>query len=268
VADPDRGNSIKRCIETCTMDSDCDDGFVCSAGTCMEGVLPPQACINAPQRYDLRAHDAFTVIGARSGYLHPITSDASGNCVRSPNANPLLIGRIPLTAPACDPTADPRTGLLPSGKFEPNPCQTPVQQSQIVPAYVPGTCSLANPPTQLITRPATAIRFRNPGMTFHLVDPTYPGDAQCIGDRAGMLGNIPLVSSLYQVVFRQTAGFAPLVLGLNNVSYPVRGVRGPSESIWVIDEGDFLSTSLTLPSTRGKVFRVESQSLTTINTLQ
>ena len=43
-------------------------------------------------------------------------------CVRDPNAHPFEVGRIALTPPACDPTADPRTGRLPDGTFEPNPC--------------------------------------------------------------------------------------------------------------------------------------------------
>ena len=42
----------------------------------MEGVIPPQSCVNAPQRYELRAHEAFTVVGTRSGYVHPIIADA------------------------------------------------------------------------------------------------------------------------------------------------------------------------------------------------
>jgi hypothetical protein len=49
---------------------------------------------------------------------------------------------------------------------------------------------------------------------------------------------------------------------------PVAVVRGPTQSIWVIDEGDFLSTSSSVASTRGKVFRVESTALTLINVLE
>ena len=49
-----------------------------------------------PQRYELRAGEAFTVIGTRSGYIHPIIADAGGNCVEEPNANPFQVGRIPL----------------------------------------------------------------------------------------------------------------------------------------------------------------------------
>ncbi len=49
---------------------------------------------------------------------------------------------------------------------------------------------------------------------------------------------------------------------------PVRVVRGPTQSIWVVDQGDFLSTSLSQPSTRGKVFRIEPHQLSLINILQ
>ena len=39
-------------------------------------------------------------------------------------------------------------------------------------------------------------------------------------------------------------------------------------SIWVMDEGDFLSTSLSVASTRGKVYRVESEAIGTVNLVQ
>jgi hypothetical protein len=40
----------------------------------------------------------------------------------------------------------------------------------------------------------------------------------------------------------------------------VKVVRGPAQSLWVLDEGDFLSSSSSQASTRGKVliFRPES----------
>jgi hypothetical protein len=50
--------------------------------------------------------------------------------------------------------------------------------------------------------------------------------------------------------------------------YPVKVVKGPTESVWIIDEGDFLSTSITTASTRGKVFRVEAQNQSITNTLE
>lgn len=277
MADPARApvpGTGKRCIETCTQDSDCDDGTVCDNGTCMEGVIPPQACVNAPQRYELRAHDAFTVVGTRSGYVHPIIADASGNCIRDPNANPNQIGRIPLVAPACDPSADPRTGKLPSGGFDANPCEETIDETEYQASYpniAQNSCTMGT--ATLVTRPADAIRFRNRGMQLDIVDPTYPGDAVCIGDRAANLGKIPVVSDGSQFSFRQTAGFSPLLLQITP-SYPVKVVKGPTtlpdagRSVWVIDEGDFLSTSIATPSTRGKVYRIEAQQVTVTNLLE
>jgi hypothetical protein len=266
--DPDRApvpGTGKRCIETCTQDSDCDDGTVCDNGTCMEGVIPSQSCVNAAQRYELHASEAFTVVGNASGYVHPIIADASGVCVKDPDANPNQIGRIPLSAPACDPSADPRTGELPGGGFDANPCELTVDETEYQPTYpTQGSCVQGTP--TLVTRPAQAIRFRNRGMQLEIVDPTYPGDLFCIGDRGANLGNVPVVSPGVQFSFRQTAGFSPMILPINP-SYPVKVVKGPTESVWVIDEGDFLSTSLA-PSTRGHVFRVEGRDVTTTTTWQ
>ena len=50
----------------------------------------------------------------------------------------------------------------------------------------------------------------------------------------------------YQLAFRQTAGFSALGLPITP-AFPVKVVRGPTQSIWVIDEGDFLSTSIAAP---------------------
>jgi hypothetical protein len=119
----------------------------------------------------------------------------------------------------------------------------------------------------MVTRKAPAIRFRNPGMTLTMVDPTYPGDQRCIGDRAGSLVNVPALFPGYQLSFRQTAGFGALTLGIQP-AYPVKVINGPGDSIWVVDEGDFLSTSVTAASTRGKVYRVEAEGLGIVNTLQ
>ncbi len=271
--DPDRrpggnGSPLKRCLMTCETETDCVAGTVCSGGYCMESVTPPQSCINAPQRYELRAGEAFAVLGTRTGYQHPIIADPNGNCVRDPAANPLLAGRIPLSAPACDPTADPRTGRRMDGTYDPNPCELTVDESEYQLNYVGETCTLGTPDESIVTRDATGLRLRNKAMTLTLVDPTYQGDLRCHGDRAGTRQDVPLVSPGYQIAFRQTAGFIPLVLSGISPSFPIKVTRGPGQSIWVIDEGDFLSTSITQPSTRGKVYRVESHALGVVNLLE
>jgi len=271
------GQTGKRCLETCTTDpaSKCTTGRVCqiaagqTEGYCMEGVTPPQACVNAPQRYELRASEAFTVIGTRTGYVHSTIRDTTSTdkCTKDPAGHPFEVGRIGLNPPPCDPTADPRTGRRPDGTFGPNPCSTTVEQTEIQPAYANDQCVEASPATTTAMRQAPAITFHNRGMALTLVDPTYPGDARCIRDRMGTLAKVPVVFPGYQLSWRQTGGFAPLILPLT-AAYPVKVVRGPTGSIWVIDEGDYISTSQTQPSTRGKVFRVEPQGLGQINILE
>ena len=100
-----------------------------------------------------------------------------------------------------------------------------------------------------------------------MVDPFYPGDSKCILDRGGNLGKIPLLFRDYQLQFRQNAGYAPLFYQIFP-AFPVKVVRGPTQSMWIIDEGDFLSTSIAQPSTRGKVFRVESTGTSQVNVLE
>lgn len=275
IEDPMRAPiaSGKRCVMRCATTADCTPGTVCqggvvgqpASGMCMEGVVPPQSCVNAPQRYELRAGEAFAVVGTRTGFLHPLIEDTNGRCVRDPMASPLLAGRIPLVAPACDPTADPITGRRPDGTFGPNPCSLTVTQADAVPQYNAGTCTLGNPPTRVAERQAPAIQLRNRNMTLTMVDPYYPGDQMCIADRGGALDNVPVVYPGYQLQFRQIAGFSPMML-LPRATLPVKVVRGPTNSIWVLDEGDFISS--TQNSTRGKVFRIEASAPSAVSILE
>ncbi len=285
VADPTRpalnaDNSGKRCQMTCEATTDCATGLVCQSGFCMEGVTPPQACVNAPQRYSLAAGDAFTVLGSSSGYVHPIIADPAGRCIVNPAANRLEIGRFGLDprnpfnggeVARCAPDSNPLTGQRPDGTFDPNPCVATVSQTDVRPRYVPGTCNFDSPATEFVDRVTEAVRFRNRSFTINVVDSFYPGDQNCILDRQGPGGvpleKVPVVFPGYQLGFRQVAGFSPLVLPIQP-SFPVKVVAGPTHSIWVIDEGDFLSTSSIQPSTRGKVFRVESNALGSINVLE
>jgi hypothetical protein len=285
----------KRCVETCAFhsketdgkdrDADCELGTICQGATqtpaargiCMEGVTPPQSCVNGPQRFEVHASEAFTLIGTFSGYIHPIVKDNdSTTCIQNKTANPVQRGRIPLKAPACNPAADPITGQVGTG-FEDNPCSLLAPQTEFVPNYVlpldPITC-LRHPTdpldtelsTKIVDRLAPAIKLRSRSMTLTLVDPYYPGDMSCLLDRQGGVPGIgpgdrvPLVFPGYQVSFTQTGGFSPLQI--TGTSFPVKVVRGPNDSIWVMDDGDFLSTSIVQPSMRGNVYRVDPQDTT------
>ncbi|HLL24527.1 MAG TPA: hypothetical protein VK427_20490, partial [Kofleriaceae bacterium] len=183
-----RNGNVNRCNLSCDVTADCTNGTVCVGGDtsapgknglCMEGVVPPQACVNAPQRYELRASEAFVVAGSRSGYVHAVEADANSRCVKPTTAHPLLDSRIPLDPPACNPNADPVTGRLPApnaSQYDANPCKTTVMHAETVPRYIPGTCSLAESPSEIRERAAPAIRYRSRGFTLTLVDPYYPGD--------------------------------------------------------------------------------------------
>ena len=168
----------------------------------------------------------------------------------------------------CRVSADPITGKLPSGAFEANPCSLTVPEIENQPVYTNlATCTLGDPQVMLAQRDAPAIKFRNPALKLTVVDPTYPGDQSCILDRQGALGKIPLVFPGYRLAFQQTAGYAPMSLPIVP-AFPVKVVNGPTNSIWVLDNGDFQSTTAGLPSTLGKVFRIESININAVNVLQ
>jgi hypothetical protein len=255
-----------------------------TGGVCMEGIEPPQACLNGPERYAIRAGEAFAVIGSRSGFVHPIV--ASGNrCIVDPKLakDPLSVGRIPLNPPACQspPPNDPSfpfTGRIDSTTFEANPCSLTVPQLEIdqgfpdpVTAGGFGSCRgpaplLATPMTpQPDEHPILAIKYRNRAMTMTIVDPYREAAQSCLKrdpidtqTQAPISSNIPLVVPGYQINFGVKAGYLPVTLPLPGRVSPVKVVRGPSESIWVIDDGDVLALGFNDVSTRGQVYRIES----------
>lgn len=273
----------KRCVETCTKTEDCEAGTICdtAAGQCMESVLPPQACINGPQRFEVHASDQFVVTGTGSGFVHPLIAKGGNGadanaCVRDPAASPLQIGRIPLNPPACNPAADPITGALQGGGFEPNPCSTTVDQLNTEPSY---TTTCVPDSTPLVPRTAPAVKFRNRGMTIHLVDPWTTTDLTCVQDRKGPYTKIPLmlepffdspVVPGFQIQFDQKAGFNGLAAGGITLApaLPVKLVRGPSDSLWVMDDGDVLATAIGQQATRGQVYRVSISSIGVLNLLR
>ena len=115
-------------------------------------------------------------------------------------------------------------------------------------------------------RTTSSVRFTNPQMDFHLIDLTYPGDATCIGDRGGSLVNVPVVFPGYAITFRIQGGFLAKRLALSQpLASPANVVTGPFQSIWVVDQGDLITSQ---GSTRGAVYRAEATALTTTSTLR
>jgi hypothetical protein len=282
-ADPDRapiGGTGKRCLARCTTTTDCVSGTVCqgasgaSRGYCMEGVAVSQSCVNGPQRLELRASEAFAVLGSASGFAHPIVEGPGGVCQRDPLAAPRIAGRIPLeprdpvsgAVRRCDPAANPVTGALPGGGYEPNPCATTAihEQPKITRGGGSSPCEINASTTETVTLTLPAVKLRNLGMNLTLVDPYYAGDATCPLDRGGSLGKIPHLVPGYTLTFRVQAPSRPqrVRYGTRTPSIPVRVLRGPRDSIWVVDEGDYLSTSSTAASTRGNLFRAALTDLT------
>jgi hypothetical protein len=258
--EPSRPGDIDRCVLMCEEDADCGAGAVCDGGgRCIEGAVPPLQCITGRQDYTLHASDAFVVVGERSGYIHPWIADEDGACVIDPSASPRQRGRIPLTAAPC-------AGATPS-PADPNPCQLETETFEPTLSFDAACEATEGEPA---ARATTGVRLQTPGLTLTMVDLTYPGDAVCIGDREGDLVGVPTVHPGLSFDFRQVNGRAPLALRLGSAgaTLPSRIVRGPQDSIWVVDEGDYLSTSATTASTRGKVFRIEGQELATVNVLQ
>lgn len=266
--DPSRGGSINRCQQRCNDDlprndeaeaaiadaATCGAGNVCSQkgvdgwGYCVEGVVPPLQCVRGRQRYLLRGTDAFVVTHVAVGdtgpatYDHAIVADSAGACVRDPAANPLQVSRIPLRPAPCTDDAS-----------SPNPCFTQVEHTEDFLDYKPSDVACDTDPAQsgrqLVRtrreppRVADAIRVRMPGFTTHIVDPTYPGDLVCRGDRLGGLVDVPFVGLGTQIAFRIASGFAPHTVSSAALVYPVNIVRGPDDTVWVVDEGKQVSSS-------------------------
>jgi hypothetical protein len=257
VADPGRAPGPNRCVMTCGDSSDCEPGRVCSDGVCVDGPLPPAECVPTIQRYELRAGDAFAVVGAptssrfATGYLHSRVADpVTGECVADPSANPLQVGRISLRVPDCAGDAD--TDLAP------NPCMTTIDDVIVEEfAFENGQCVAVPPPRDGVlndyeTRQVQAIRFRNPVVTMHLVQPSTVGDRQCPGDQ---MGGLPAFSPVYQgyaLSFRVVGGFVPQTVALQSAR-PATIVPGPDGGLWVLDEGDVVAGT----ATRGRVIRVD-----------
>jgi hypothetical protein len=189
----------------------------------------------------VRGSDSFVVIGDRTGYLHNRIEDATtGECVADPDANPLQIGRIPLTAPPC--TSDDLTAL------SPNPCSETIDQAEVfTPNLLDGSRCVPQS-EDLRERETSAIRFKNPAFTMHLANVATSGDAECVGDLGGTLPPFSPVYPGFQILFEIVGGFFPMFATNIQASYPIVIEPGPDGRLWVLDEGD---SSI---STFGRVF--------------
>ncbi len=249
-SDPTRAPGPDRCVMTCDTTDDCEGGWICSSGHCVEATIPPAQCMSTTQSYQLRVGEAFAVVGQSTGFLHHVIADPdTGECIQDPDANPLMIGRLPLVAPPC--TGDGFSDL------SPNPCSTTVQEVEEYVDYTfsDGKCvaPAPNTPHAVRTREAAAIRFENPAMRFHLVDPTTTGDLNCIGDRLGTWPAFRAVHNGFQIRWTITGGFFPMYVTNMTVAYPIDITPGPEGGLWIVDQGD-VSSSL---STQGRVVHID-----------
>lgn len=254
-ADPSRAPGPNKCVMTCEAETDCEDGRACVGGYCVDAPIPPAVCLEAVQRYQVRAGEAFAVVGDNTGYLHNRIVDDSGTCVDDPDGNPLNVGRIPLDAPDCLPqTID---------AVSPNPCRTQVTQRERFADLVNqnGQCVARDPGAGLIPRERTteAIRFSNPAFTFHMADVVTHGDAECIDDRAGTFPLYSAVHEGYQVRLLMTGGFIPMFVAGIELRFPISITLAPDGSLWVLDQGDASSTI------RGRVLELQPAAANTGN---
>jgi len=256
--DPSRPAGPDRCLMTCETSDECEEGNVCLAGYCNEGVPPASdECVQAIQRYQVRATDAFVAIGSVTGYLHhQIQTDTTTKaCGPDPTANPLLVGRIPLRPPPC--VGDGMTDI------SPNPCSfgpavpgsiAVDQIEDVTRSILDGDqCTAQDEEVtrstsgETVDQQVSGVRFQNPAFRLDLVDTETRGDRYCNGDRLGALDadgktEVPPFSAVYpgfEIKFTITGGLLNLAEGLAVIAtFPSRVVRAPDGRIWLVDSGD------------------------------
>jgi hypothetical protein len=256
--DPVRAPDRNVCLMTCASESDCEGGagWRCSdEGYCVEATLPPAECVASLQRYEVRAGDVFTVTGSVRGHLHDRIADLmTGECVADPTASPLVVGRLPVTAPPC-----PGDGAeLDFTTLTPNPCATTVTQVEIQKVQMGDEEELVK-----VERQAAAIRIRNPAFSIHVVDPVLDPANQgieCTLDGA-TCPPMRFVPPSYAITFTIASGFFPYTV-VTDQRYPVGMTLDPLGSIWVLDQGDLSS------NVRGEVVKLFPLTLELITRLQ
>ena len=235
--DPSRAPGPSKCQMACETSVDCGDGFSCDGAFCAAGPLPPPACTSSIQRYQVNGGESFVVIGSSTGFQHGRMVSDTGECVDDPDANPLLIGRIPLRPPAC--TGDSITDLTP------NPCVIDRLQQEAFREFdiVDGRCEpIANEAGDR-ERTVSAIRFSNPTFQFHMVDAETTGDLECRNDRLGTFPSYTAARNGFEMILDLTGGFIPMFVRAQDgapisVRLPTRIEKNFDGRLWILDQGD------------------------------
>jgi hypothetical protein len=275
--DPSRAPGINRCVMTCDESTeqeppgddgapavrDCEDGFVCSDDHCVHGVLPPPQCVQTLQRYEVRVGEAFAVLGRSAatrvtGFLHDRVADPdTGECVEDPDASPLLVGRLPLTAPPCEgddiDDLSPNPCLTEVEHYEPDPGFEFVCSGEVCECRPPELQDEDDRPPPFRTVMVPALRFQNPVFTVHVVRPSTRGDLECFGDEAGELPPIAPVHQGFTLGMVLTGGFLPMFASNFETALPANIVEGPNGLLYVLDQGDVTSGTVT----RGRVLMLD-----------
>lgn len=225
--DPARGGP-SRCVMTCES-KDCDPGSWCDSGVCVLGAVPPPECLAPVQQYQVLAGEAFTVVGSRSGYLHPWIADGTGACVRDPEAGPLRVGRFHTDEPVCAPEDELTT-------LEPNPCRVDLPDEPVILIEQGGAAT----PTY---RTSYAIRFRNPAFRIDIADVVALARHPDLADIIDDFRYSPLPAG-YEFTFRIGGGSFPFAEELG-AFLPVRLRNGPDGTLWLLDAGE--STAVGAP---------------------
>jgi len=256
-ATPERGGP-DACVAVCpnNQDAECPTGSVCQDLRCVEGAFVPAACYGPLQLYDVRAGNAYTVVGSVSGYVHDRVVGANGVCEST--HEPLRVGRFHPNEPICDPLDDGDPNAV-------NPCS--VELSEPI-GLVEGT-------TQTIGhRKSFGIRFRNLAFRIDFSDvfSLHPQPTQI--DPAHPAPSDPLTKDVLEVslplgftfVFEIGAGLIPRADGLISAPnppslLPARTRVGPDGAVWVLDSGD---SNTSAGVRRGEIIRLTSQGSTEV----
>ena len=211
-------------------------------------------CFAELQGYEIHAGESFVVSGTSSGFLRSSSPDpVTGACVLPGPDDPkhLLRGRLPLDAPACDPS-------LTANWLGPAPANAPV------------ACTLEANDT------GRALRYQNPLIGFVVRVPTRDITAQ-----TGMVTGLPdggvlaPGSGLTRVPVENTVlsfpiigGFRPMLFALSSdvlAQLPRAAVIAPDGvTMFVADQGLQSSTA----GLRGQIIRFFTDSQSSDSTFQ